>query len=205
MRDSIGRSDVFGVGAKPQAGSSAHTLIPAGSASMGRDGSEVVIGISPAWGIDIHETTAGHRLSDVLDALITGIEGAGGTFRVVRVRHTADTSFLGLTAARLSGSGFGIGIQAKGTAVIHQKDRYPHMNVELFSMAPITSLDHYKRLGANAARFAAGENPEPVLVEYNGEALLAKHHVKTALLFAAETSAADPSAVPEELRLERRI
>ncbi len=27
------------------------------------------------------------------------------------MRHTADTSFLGLTAARLSGSGYGIGIQ----------------------------------------------------------------------------------------------
>jgi propanediol dehydratase large subunit len=204
MRDSMGRSDVFGPGARPHDGNSAYALVPAGSAALGRNTKEIVIGLSPAWGIDIHETTAGHKLSDVLDALITGIESAGGSFRVVRVRHTADTSFLGLTAARLSGSGYGIGIQAKGTAVIHQKDRYPHMNVELFSMAPITSLDHYRRLGGNAARFAAGEKPEPVLVAYNGEALLAKHHVKTALLFAAETAATDPTALPEELRLERR-
>ena len=49
--------------------------------------------------------------------------------------------FLGLSAARLSGSGVGIGIQAKGTAVIHQRDRLPHNNLELFSNAPITTLD----------------------------------------------------------------
>ena len=47
------------------------------------------------------------------------IEEAGGRVRVVRMRHTADTSFLGLSAARLSGSGIGIGLQAKGTTVIH--------------------------------------------------------------------------------------
>ena len=69
------------------------------------------------------------------------IEAGGGVARVVRMQHTADTSFLGLSAARLSGSGVGIGIQAKGTAVIHHADRLPHNNLELFSNAPITTLD----------------------------------------------------------------
>lgn len=55
------------------------------------------------------------------------------------MRHTADTSFLGLSAAGLSGSGIGIGIQAKGTAVIHQIGRLPHNNLELFSNAPVIS------------------------------------------------------------------
>ena len=41
---------------------------------------------------------------------------------MVRIGHTADTSFLGLTAARLSAAGIGIGIQAKGTTVIHRAD-----------------------------------------------------------------------------------
>ena len=63
------------------------------------------------------------------------------------MQHTADTSFLGLSAARLAGSGVGIGIQAKGTAVIHQTDRLPHNNLELFSNAPITRLEHYRALG----------------------------------------------------------
>ena len=88
--------------------------------------------------------------------------------RVVRFRHTADTSFLGLSAARLAGSGIGIGIQAKGTAVIHQRDRQPHNNLELFSNAPITRLEHYRALGANAAAYALGEMPEPVVVPHAG-------------------------------------
>ena len=75
--------------------------------------------------------------------------------RLVRIRHTADTSFLGLTAARLSGSGYAIGIQAKGTAVIHRADRLPHMNIELFSNAPVTTLDHYRAMGRNAALLCA--------------------------------------------------
>lgn len=206
MRDSISRGDVVAPPAKSKAlaAQATYALLPVGSAAPGADRHEVVIGLSPAWGIDIHETTAGHKLADVLKALVEGIDSEGGRYRVVRVRHTADTSFLGLTAARLSGSGYGIGIQAKGTAVIHQKDRFPHLNLELFSMAPITSLDHYRRLGANAARFARGETPEPVLVAYNGDAMLAKHHVATAMLFAIETAAADPYALPEELHLEFR-
>ncbi|MFK0206436.1 propanediol/glycerol family dehydratase large subunit [Agrobacterium sp. NPDC090283] len=203
MRGSLARYDVIG-GKGRHDGNSPYALTVLGTAVVGADPCEVVIGISPSWGVEIHQTTAGHHLSDVMDALISGITGVGGRYRIVRIRHTADTSFLGLTAARLSGSGYGIGIQAKGTAVIHQKDRLPHMNVELFSTAPITTLEHYRRLGENAARLAAGEAPEPVLVEYNGEALLAKYHVRTAMLFSIETAATDPKALPEEIRLEQK-
>lgn len=204
MRDSLGRADVIdGRSPRKHAGNAPFALHEVGPAHNAGDAREVVIGVSPSWGIEIHQTTAGHALHDVLLAIVSGVEAVGGTSRIVRIRHTADTSFLGLTAARLSGSGYGIGIQAKGTAVIHQKDRLPHLNVELFSTAPITTLEHYRRLGENAARLAAGESPEPVLVEYNGEALLAKYHVKTALLFALETAATDPSALPQELKLER--
>ena len=97
------------------------------------------------------------------EALRDGIEKGGGRMRLMRIRHTADTSFLGLSAARLSGSGIGIGIQAKGTAVIHQKDRLPHNNLELFSNAPVTNLDHYRALGENAAQYARGDLPAPVI------------------------------------------
>lgn len=80
--------------------------------------------------------------------------------RLIRIRHTADTSFLGLTAARLSGSGYAIGIQAKGTAVIHRADRLPHMNIELFSNAPVTTLEHYRAMDATrrSMRMAAHRN-----------------------------------------------
>ena len=125
---------------------------------------DVVIGISPAFGLKLYRTTASHRLSEVLGVMMEAIRERGLKARIVRFRHTADTSFLGLSAARLAGSGVGIGIQAKGTAVIHQRDRQPHNNLELFSNAPITRLEHYRALGANAAAYARGEMPEPIVV-----------------------------------------
>src|SRR4029453_12466744 len=142
-----------------------------GEAAVGNDPKEVIIGISPAFGVKIFRTLGGHPLSSVLNALMSGIRAKGCTPRVVRLKHTADTSFLGLSAARLAGSGVAIGIQAKGTSVIHQRDRLPHHNLELFSNAPITKLDHYRRLGENAAAYALGEHPEPVGVPTKGEAI----------------------------------
>ena len=172
------------------------TLGPAASKGPA---SEIVIGISPAFGIKLFQTLAGHPLSAVLRALSEGIRAKGGTVRVVRMRHTADTSFLGLSAARLAGSGVGIGLQAKGTAVIHQADRLPHHNLELFSNAPITSLAHYRSLGENAAVYAAGEMPEPVVVPTGGMALGARYHAQVALIYAIETALAEDGAQPEDL------
>ncbi|TIU45824.1 MAG: glycerol dehydratase, partial [Mesorhizobium sp.] len=114
-------------------------------------------------------------------------------------RHTADTSFLGLSAARLAGSGIGIGIQAKGTAVIHQRDRQPHNNLELFSNAPITRLEHYRALGANAAAYALGEMPEPIVVPQRGEAMGSRYHARVALIYAIETGLTEAGAAPEEV------
>lgn len=174
-------------------------LRPAGVAVRGHAPHEVVIGLSPGFGTRLHRTTAGHRLEDVVAALVAGISDGGGTARLVRMGHTADTSFLGLSAARLSGSGIGIGIQAKGTTVLHRADRMPHLNLELFSNAPLTGLDHYRALGRNAARHTYGETPEPVVVPVAGEALGARFHVRVALLYAIETGLTDPAAEPVEL------
>jgi propanediol dehydratase large subunit len=192
-RDTVLATEDVGQGTKPQ------WLFEGAVATQGIDPREVVIGISPAFGEKLHRTTAGHQVSEVLAALLQGITEAGGHPRVVRVRHSADTSFIGLTAARLSGSGFGIGIQAKGTTVLHQAGRMPHLNLELFSNAPLTSLDHYRQLGRNAARRTLGEKPEPVVVEVNGEALSARHHVRVALLYAIETEMVMPQAPPIEV------
>jgi len=176
-------------------------LEPTGTAAKGNREGEVVIAVSPAFGLRLHRATSGLFLSQVLKALMAGIEEGGGTPRVVRAWHTADTSFLGLTAARLSGSGIGIGIQAKGTAVIHTADDYPHMNLELFSQAPITTLAHYRGLGRNAAGYALGRQPEPVSVPYRGEALGARFHVQTSLIYAIETAMLKPDGDPEDLRV----
>ncbi|WP_421695752.1 propanediol/glycerol family dehydratase large subunit [Aestuariivirga sp.] len=168
-----------------------------GPAQVFGDARDVVIGISPAFGLKLFQTTAGHRLSDVLRAITEAIRAGGMQPRVVRFRHTADTSFLGLSAARLAGSGIGIGIQAKGTAVIHQRDRLPHNNLELFSNAPITQLAHYRGLGANAAAYARSEMPEPVVVPQRGEAMGARHHARVAMIYAIETALTEEGAAPE--------
>ena len=137
----------------------------------------------------------------MLGAITGAIAARGLKPRVVRFRHTADTSFLGLSAARMSGSGIGIGLQAKGTAVIHQRDRLPHNNLELFSNAPITGLDHYRGLGANAAAYALGEMPEPVVVPQRGEAMGSRYHARVALIYAIETGLIEDGASPEEIEI----
>ncbi len=172
-----------------------------GPASIGNSPREVVIGVSPAFGVKLFRTLGGIPLSELLQGMVAGIEGAGGEARIVRMNHTADTSFLGLSAARLSGSGIGIGIQAKGTAVIHQAGRLPHNNLELFSNAPITTLEHYQKLGRNAAHYARGELPEPVVVPTRGEAMGSRYHARVALLYAIETSLVADGASPDEIEV----
>ena len=200
IRDLLTREEVLRAEAAHRAGEvkriSYRTL---GSAAPGRDSSEVVIGVSPAFGSKLFQTVAGHPLSAVLRELMAGIEQGGARARVVRMRHTADTSFLGLSAARLAGSGVGIGIQAKGTAVIHQRDRLPHNNLELFSNSPITKLEHYRQMGSNAASYARGELPEPVVVPTHGEAMGSRYHARVALIYAIETELTAEGNEPEEI------
>ncbi len=198
MRKLVTRQSVLEAAHRTDA-AEADWLNTTGPAQKGADPHEVVIGVSPAFGNRLQRTTADHDLVDVLIAIMEGIRDRGGAPRIVRFLHTADTSFLGLSAARLSGSGYGIGIQAKGTAVIHKADRLPHFNVELFSNAPVTTLDHYRGLGRNAADYMLGRVPEPIVVPVDGQALSARYHVQVSLLHAIETAMVDRDAAPVEL------
>ncbi|MEX2649053.1 MAG: propanediol/glycerol family dehydratase large subunit [Alphaproteobacteria bacterium] len=177
-------------------------LAPKGIAAKGDDGREVVVALGPGFGTRLHRTTGDVALSEVLRALVEGIEEAGGLARVVRVRHTADTSFIGLTGARLAGSGVGIGVQGKGTCVIHRADLAPHTNLELFPQAPLITARHYRAIGANAARYALGERPEPVRIAPYTGALNARHHVATALLYALEAELVEADALPQDLEVD---
>jgi len=203
MRREVSKRDVLdGEGAAGQQDSRHWRIESKGEAAPGDDPREVVIGVSPGFGVRLHKTTGGVPLYKVLAALIEGIRERGGRPRVVRVRHTADTSFLGLTAARLAGSGVGIGIQGKGTTVIHHRDQAPHMNLELFSQAPLIGEADYRAIGGNAARHALRQSPTPVTIPYRGQALGARFHVQTALLYAIETSMIEAGQNPEELEVE---
>jgi propanediol dehydratase large subunit len=75
------------------------------------------------------------------------------------------------------------------------------MNIELFSNAPVTTLDHYRAMGRNAALYARGETPEPIIVPVDGQALNARYHVSVAMLYAIETGLAVPDAPPVNLDL----
>lgn len=133
-------------------------------AMKGTDPKEVVIAISPAFSKALSKTIVNVDHSEVLREIIAGIEEQGGTPRVIRYFETADLAFIGHQAAKLSGSGIGIGIQSRGTTIIHQKDLDPLSNLELFPQSPLITLQTYREIGRNAALYAKGESVDPVPV-----------------------------------------
>ncbi len=130
--------------------------------NKGTRSDEVIIAVAAAFGKYQTETITHIPHADVLRELMAGREEEGLTPRVRRVLSTSDVSILAIDGAKLSGSGIGIGIQSKGTTVIHQKDLYPLTNLELFPQAPLLQREHYRMIGKNAAKYAKGETPKPV-------------------------------------------
>jgi propanediol dehydratase large subunit len=173
-----------------------------GEASKGDDPLEVVVAVGPAFADGIRETISGLGHGDVLAAIVDGVQDAGAAARIVRVRRNADVAFIAHDGARLSGSGIALGIQSKGTAVIHRADLQPLDNLELFGMSPLYSLDSYRAMGRNAAGYALGKRVGPVPTELDNFAR-AKLIVRTTLLHARETQAVVPGAAPVELALAR--
>lgn len=171
-----------------------------GTAFQGKDVKEVVIGIAPAFGSFMNNTIAGLNHKDVMRELMAGIEEEGMIPRVVRVLKTSDVCFIGKEVAVLSGSGVGIGIQSKGTTVIHQKDLYPLTNLELFPQAPLITLNTYRQIGKNAARYAKGVLVKPIPVE-NDFMVRAKYQVKAALMHIKETEHIIKDAASLEIKI----
>jgi propanediol dehydratase large subunit len=170
-------------------------------ATVDDDPDEVVVAVGPAFGDAIRETINGLSHADVLQAVVDGVREGGAEPRLVRVRRVSDVAFIGHDGAQLSGSGIAIGLQSKGTAVIHRADLQPLDNLELFGMSPLYSLDSYRAIGRNAAAYARGEAIGPVPTELDNFAR-AKLIVRTTLLHARETAAVVPGAEPVELELE---
>lgn len=157
-----------------------------GTAEVSYDPRDVVIGVSPATGKDIWVTLSGLSVADVIGELLAGLEEEGCVGRIVRINDTLDLGMIGLTAARLSGSGVSVGLQAKGTALIHRRDLAPLANLELYSVAPTITRDLYRMMGINAGRHAKGATPEPVRNPYSDEAIEARYHTKVVSLVAIE-------------------
>ncbi len=169
-------------------------------ASVENEPDDVVIALGPAFADGLRATIGGLDHRDVLEALMEGVREAGARPRLVRIRRVSDVAFIGHDGAALSGSGVAIGIQSKGTAVIHRADLQPLDNLELFGMAPSLTLDSYRAIGRNAAGYALGHRVGPVPTVMDNFAR-AKLIVRTTLLHARETAAIAPGAPPVELEL----
>ncbi len=173
-------------------------LVDGQRAEAGERADEVVIAVGPAYGDALRTTIGELAHEDVLDALADGVREGGGEPRLVRVRRSSDVAFIGHDGAVLSGSGVAIGLQSKGTAVIHRADLEPLDNLELFGMAPLLSLESYQAIGRNAAGYALRRPVGPVPTRLDNFAR-AKLIVRTTLLHARETLEIVPDAPAVEL------
>lgn len=176
------------------------TLTEKGVATIGTKKDEVVIALAPAFGKYQTQTIVNIPHNEVLRELIAGIEEEGLKYRIIRVTRTSDVAFVAHDAAKLSGSGIGIGIQSKGTTVIHQKDLAPLSNLELFPQAPLLDTETFRAIGKNAAKYAKGESPNPVPVR-NDQMARPKFQAKAALLHIKETEHVVQNAKPVELEV----
>jgi propanediol dehydratase large subunit len=173
-------------------------VVETGPASSRVRPDEVVVALSPAFAEEIWVALGGLTVAEILRQVLAGIEEEGLESRVVRVLRSIDLGRIGWTAAQLSGSGISVGLQAKGTALIHRSDLPPLGNLELFSIAPRVTLDLYRGLGRNAARYAKGASVEPLLLPESSEPLGSTYHARVVQLVALERRcqrAEDPAAV----------
>ncbi len=177
------------------------TIRDLGPAKPGTSPTEVVVALAPAFGDKLKmKTITGIPHAAVLREILAGIEEEGCTGRVIRVWNTSDVAFVGLAGAKLAGSGIAIGLQSRGTTVIHQRDLFPLQNLELFPQAPVIDLETYRAIGRNAARYAKGETPDPVK-QKNDQMARPKYQAIAAVFHIRETSFVDRSKKPVDVEV----
>ena len=120
---------------------------------------------------------------------------------MLRVNKTADVGFVAHEAAKLSGSGIGIGTISRGTTVIHQRDLAPLQNLELFSQSPLVERETFRAIGRNAAKYAKGEHPSPVPVR-NDPMARPRYQGLAALLHNKEVQYVKPDMPSTEMAVQ---
>lgn len=133
-----------------------------GVAKKSENKKEVVIAISPAFGDGFDENIKGLSLKEILREICAGIEEEGMDSRIVKVYDSTDLAIIAHEGSQLSGSGVCVGIQSRGTAVIHHADQVPLDNLELFPQCPLYNQDVYRNIGKSAAQYARGEDAIPL-------------------------------------------
>jgi len=183
-------------------GESAPILTPVCEAKVSTDPADVVIAVGPAFGAALQATILGLNHRDVLDALLAGIASEGMRPRIVKVRASSDCGFIGYSGALLSGSSIAVGIQSKGTTVITRRGLPPLNNLELFPQAPNLTVESYRAIGRNAARYAKAEPVLPVPTQIDNMARL-RYIVPTTILHLKETAEVSSSAAPLEMQVTK--
>lgn len=187
------------VAVAPVSGDSFLTEI--GEAKPGTQQDEVIIAVGPAFGLAQTANIVGIPHKNILREVIAGIEEEGIKARVIRCFKSSDVAFVAVEGNRLSGSGISIGIQSKGTTVIHQRGLPPLSNLELFPQAPLLTLETYRQIGKNAARYARKESPSPAPV-VNDQMVRPKFMAKAALFHIKETKHVVQDAEPVTLHVD---
>lgn len=175
-------------------------FIEKGKAVKGSNPKEVVIAVSPAFGTRLKETIKGMPLRTLLKEVCAGIEEEGMTPRLIKVYGSSDLAIIASIGSKLSGSGISIGLQSRGTAVIHQKDLVPLDNLELLPQCPLYEKENYRALGKNAAKYVSSSHPEPVEA-LNDFMVPSKFLVRSTLLHFREVALVDKEKSPVELEL----
>ncbi|RIK57493.1 MAG: hypothetical protein DCC57_01895, partial [Chloroflexi bacterium] len=168
-----------------QIGTPSAKLVEVGPAKPGTR-QEIIVAVGPAFGKELTRTIGGLDHEAVLSAILTGVAREGLVARIVKVKHSSDCAAIGAVGSELSGSGIAIGLQSRGTAVIHKHGLARLNNLELFPQSPSLTLETYEAIGRNAARYAQGLPVRPVGVKIDNWARL-KLIVKTTLLHRRET------------------
>ena len=176
------------------------SFVDLGDAKKGIEKGEVVIGLPPAFGKAMTKTIIGIPHIDVLREVMAGVEEEGLKPRLIKVNKTADVGFIAHEAAKLSGSGIGIGIISRGTSVIHQRDLPPLQNLELFSQSPLIERETFRNMGRNAAKYAKGDSPHPVPVR-NDPMARPRYQGLAALLHNKEVEFVDVEKASTELKI----
>lgn len=159
---------------------------------------EVVVAVAPGFASLFSRTIIDVSHADVLRQVLAGIEEQGVEARIVRVLRTSDLAAIAHAGARLSGSGIGIGLLSRGTTMIHQRDLPRLSSLELFPQSPLMTLETFRSVGSNAARYAKGESPEPVPT-LNDQMARPRWQAKAALLHLKETEQIVKGAKPVEV------
>lgn len=172
-----------------------------GIAQPSGDPEEIIIAVSPSFGVQQTQTIIGLPHAVVVRELAAGVEEEGFKPRFVKYYNSSDLCSFANEAAKLSGSGISIGIQSKGTIMIHQRDLQQLDNLEIFPQAPLYDAEIYRQIGKNAARYGKGITPEPVPT-LNDQMALAKYQIKAALLHIKETELVVSKKPPVDLQMK---